>query len=185
MIEVTDKVISPERVIDTVRNSRSGCVVTYVGLIRDYSKGKPVLSVTYKDSRGDAEKRLEEIVDEARQRWQVENIAISHRTGELRVGEINLEVAVASAHRREGFAACRYVINQFKQRLPTQKIETYRTATRGLRSEINNDKVKELKAKLADLRARWPAHSVPPRMWQELEELEDELKKAREAQNEQ
>jgi len=183
MIEVTDKVISPERVIDKVRNSRSGCVVTYVGLIRDYAQGKPVLSVAYKDSRGYAEKRLEKIVDEARQRWQVENIAISHRTGELRVGEINLVVAVASAHRREGFAACRYVIDQFKRRSPTQKIETYRTATTESRSEINDDKVKHIEEKITDLKARWPAHSVPPRMWQELEELEDELKKAQEAQN--
>lgn len=55
----------------------------------------------------------------------VENIAISHRTGKLRVGEINLVVAVASAHRREGFAACQHIIDQFKQRLPTRKMETY------------------------------------------------------------
>lgn len=125
MIEITDRAISPERVIDKVRNSRSGCVVTYVGLIRDNSQGKPVLSVTYQDSRGDAEKRLWEIADEAKQKWKVENIAISHRTGEIKVGEINLVVAVASAHRREGFAACRYVIDQFKQILPTHKMETY------------------------------------------------------------
>ena len=126
MIEVTREIISPERVIEKVRNNRSGCVVTYVGLIRDYSQGKPVLSVTYEDAKGDAAKRLREIADEARQRWQIENIAISHRIGELKVGDINLVVAVTSAHRREGFAACRYIINQFKQRLPTRKVETYR-----------------------------------------------------------
>ncbi len=63
--------------------------------------------------------------EEARQRWQVENIAISHRVGKLKVGEINLVVAVASAHRSEGFAACQYVIDQFKERLPTRKTETY------------------------------------------------------------
>ncbi len=43
-------------------------------------------------------------------------------------------------------------------------------------------KVKELEEKLADLKARWPAHSVKPSMWQELEELEEELKKAKEEQ---
>ncbi|MFC1962329.1 histidine kinase [Chloroflexota bacterium] len=42
-----------------------------------------------------------------------------------------------------------------------------------------NDSIKELEAKLADLRARWPAHSVPVHMWQQLEELEEELKKAK------
>lgn len=49
---------------------------------------------------------------------------------------------------------------------------------------MSSDKVKEIEEKIADLKARWPAHSVPPRMWQELEELEDELKEARKTQNE-
>lgn len=71
---------------------------------------------------------MREIAREARQRWQVENIAISHRVGKLKVDEINLVIAVASAHRSEGFAACQYAIDQFKQRLPTRKIETYREA---------------------------------------------------------
>ena len=46
------------------------------------------------------------------------------------VGEVNLVVAVASAHRREGFAACQYIIDQFKQKLPTQKRETYQDGNR-------------------------------------------------------
>ncbi len=125
MIEVTEEPISPELVIDKARSDSSGCVVTYVGLIRAYSQGKAVLSVEDRDSEGNAENTLREIAREARQRWQVENIAISHRVGKLRVGEINLVVAVASAHRSEGFAACQYVIDQFKERLPTKKTETY------------------------------------------------------------
>jgi molybdopterin synthase catalytic subunit len=125
VIEVTGEPISPERIINKVRNTRIGCVVTYVGVIRDHSQGKPVLSVEYQDLRGDAEKRLREIAQEAMQRWQIENIAICHRAGKLKVGEINLVVAVASAHRSEGFAACQYAVDQFKQRLPTQKTETY------------------------------------------------------------
>ncbi|MFC2020832.1 molybdenum cofactor biosynthesis protein MoaE [Chloroflexota bacterium] len=125
MIEVTEKPISPERVIDAVRNSSSGCVVTYVGLIRDVSQDKPVLSVEYVDSSGTAEDSLQNIADEVRRRWQIENIAISHRTGKLKISEINLVVAIASAHRGEGFAACQYVIDRFKQELPTQKTEAY------------------------------------------------------------
>jgi molybdopterin synthase catalytic subunit len=109
-----------------VKNDSSGCVVTYVGLIRNRSQGRPVLSVEYRDSDGSATRTLQEIADEARNKWPIENIAISHRTGKLMVGEINLVVAVASAHRSEGFAACQYAIDQFKQRLPTRKTESYR-----------------------------------------------------------
>ena len=48
---------------------------------------------------------------------------------------------------------------------------------------MNNDKIKEIEEKLEDLKGRWPAHTVPPHMWQELEDLEEELKKAREEQS--
>ena len=125
MIEITEKPISPELVVNKVKTDGSGCVVTYVGLIRDYSRGKPVVSVEYKDAEGTAENRLREIASEIRQKWQLENIAICHRIGKLKVGDINLVVAVAAAHRQEGFAACQYAIDQFKQKLPTQKKETY------------------------------------------------------------
>jgi len=127
MIEITKETMSPEQVANRAKTNSSGCVVTYVGVIRDYSHGKPVLSVEYQDSKGSAEKALQAIAEEARKRWQLENIAISHRIGKLKVGEINLVVAVASAHRSEGFAACQYIIDQFKERIPTSKIEKYQT----------------------------------------------------------
>jgi hypothetical protein len=48
---------------------------------------------------------------------------------------------------------------------------------------MNNDRIKEIEDKIVDLKARWPAHSVPPSMWQELEQLEDELEKAKETES--
>ncbi len=47
--------------------------------------------------------------------------------------------------------------------------------------EMNSDRVREIEEKIAELKARWPAHSVPIKMWQELEELEDALEKAKKA----
>jgi len=125
MIEITERPIAPELVVSQVKTAGSGCVVTYIGLIRDYSRGKPVLSVEYEDVGEKAAKRLQEIAAEIKQKWPVDNIAIYHRIGKLKVGEINLVVAIASAHRNEGFAACQYAIDQFKQQLPTWKKETY------------------------------------------------------------
>ena len=125
MIEITVEPIYPELVISSVRNDSSGCVVTYVGLIRNTSHDKAVLSVEYQDSEGNAENALSQIASEAKERWQIENVAAVHRVGKLKVGDVNLVVAVASAHRVEGFAACQYIIDRFKERLPTRKIETY------------------------------------------------------------
>ena len=125
MIGITEKSISPELVVNDVKTDGSGCVVTYVGLIRNYSRGKQVLSVEYEDVGGKAEDRLREIASEIEQKWQLNNIAICHRVGKLKVGDINLVVAIAAAHRPEGFAACQYAIDQFKQKPPTHKKETY------------------------------------------------------------
>jgi molybdopterin synthase catalytic subunit len=126
MIQITDQPISPELVVNQIKTDSSGCVVTYVGLIRDNSRGKLVLSVEYEDADGTAENRLREIASEIKQKWSVNNVAIYHRVGKLNVGDINLVVAVASAHRREGFAACQYAIDQFKQEIPTSKREHYK-----------------------------------------------------------
>ena len=112
--------------VDKVKTDSSGCVLAYVGLIREHSRGKPVLSVEYRDVNGTAEKRLGEIASEVSQKWQLDNIAICHRVGRLKVGDINLVIAVASGHRQEGFAACQHAIDRFKQVMPTHKTETYR-----------------------------------------------------------
>jgi molybdopterin synthase catalytic subunit len=125
LVIITEEPISPETIVNQAKTKKSGCVVTYVGFIRESSQGKPVLSVEYRDPEGKAEKGLEQLVSDAKRRWAVNNIAIGHRIGRLKVGDINLVVAVASAHREEGFAACQYVIDQFKERLPTHKVETY------------------------------------------------------------
>jgi molybdopterin synthase catalytic subunit len=125
VIEITAKPISPELVVNKVKTDGSGCVVTYVGLIRNYSHGKQVVSVEYEDTQGTAKDRFGEIASKIRQKWPVENVAICHRVGKLKVGDINVVVAIAAAHRREGLAACQYAIDRFKEIMPTQKKETY------------------------------------------------------------
>ena len=47
---------------------------------------------------------------------------------------------------------------------------------------MSKQTAREIEEKIADLKARWPTHSVPPSMWQQLEELEDELEKAKRAE---
>ena len=125
MIEITAEPISPEITIDRVKGIHSGCAVSYTGLIRESCRGKRVASVEYSDPDGKAKDKLEAIAKEAGQKWQLNGIAICHRTGKLMVGEINLVVAIASTHRSEGFAACQYIIDRFKERLPTNKTENY------------------------------------------------------------
>jgi molybdopterin synthase catalytic subunit len=129
MIQITDKPISPEEVVNEAKTLDSGCVVTYVGLIRDNSRGKSVYSVEYADNDGKAAEKLNEIAEEVRRKYPVNNVVVYHRIGRLEVGDINLVVAVAAAHRSEGLAAVSYTVDLFKERLPTSKKETYLDGT--------------------------------------------------------
>jgi molybdopterin synthase catalytic subunit len=125
MIEITSHPIDPDKVINSARTEGSGCVATYVGLIRNNSHGKLVKSVEYADKDDRAVEGLKMIARTASELWEVEHISIVHRIGVLKPGDINLTVCVAAAHRKEGFAACEYIIDRFKENLPTQKTETY------------------------------------------------------------
>ena len=125
-IKITDKPIRPEEIINQAKCDSSGCVVTYVGLIRDTSHDKPVLSVEYRDIDGKAEDRLGKLAEEIKKKFPVNDLAMCHRVGKLNVGDINLVFAFACSHRQEGFAACSYAIDQFKATLPTSKKETYK-----------------------------------------------------------
>ena len=129
MIQITDQPISPEVVVNRAKTPASGCVATYVGLIRDHSRGKAVFSVEYTDFDGKAADRLNEIALQIKRKYPVNNVVIYHRIGKLNVGDINLVVAVAAAHRTEGLAAVGYAVDLFKDRLPTAKKETYLDGT--------------------------------------------------------
>jgi molybdopterin synthase catalytic subunit len=129
MVEITKEPISIESVINSVRSNSSGGVIAYIGLIRNSSRGKPVLSVEYSDADGTAEAKLQGIVDAVKDKWPINDMAFVHRIGELKVGDNNVVVAVSATHRQEGFDACQYAIDQFKEKLPTHKKETYLDGT--------------------------------------------------------
>jgi molybdopterin synthase catalytic subunit len=70
-----------------------------------------------------AQEQIRKIIDEARQRWGVERIAVAHRFGRLEIGEASVIIVVASPHRAEAFDACRYIIDTLKATVPIWKKE--------------------------------------------------------------
>jgi molybdopterin synthase catalytic subunit len=128
-IKITDKPIKPEEIIALAKSEESGCVVTYVGLIRDNSHEKQVLSVEYRDPDDQSENKLKLLAEDIRKKYPVNNLAMCHRIGTLNVGDINIVFAFACGHRQEGFAACAYAVDRFKDNMPTLKKETYKNGT--------------------------------------------------------
>ena len=103
----------------------AGGIVTFEGVVRDHSGGRPVLSLEYEAYPALAVREGERILAEARERFAVEAAAAVHRTGHLALGETAVWVGVAAAHRGAAFEACRYVIDELKARVPIWKREHY------------------------------------------------------------
>ena len=106
MIDITDSLLNPEEVTGQVRTDTNGAVVTFLGTTRRFTAGHEVLYLEYEAYSEMAYKKLHQIVEEVKQRWDIQDVALCHRVGRVDVGEISLVVAVASPHRRKAFEAC-------------------------------------------------------------------------------
>jgi MoaE-MoaD fusion protein len=103
--------------------SGAGAIVTFSGVVRDNARGKSVKYLEYEAYAGMAEQSLREIIAEIQERWADARVAIGHRVGKLRTGEVSLVIAVAAPHRAEAYAASRYAIERIKAVLPVWKKE--------------------------------------------------------------
>ena len=117
--------ISADSVLPLVGGPGDGAIDLFLGVVRDHNQGSAVSGMHYDAYPEMAERVLREIVAEAVSQAGVGKVAAVHRIGELRVGEISVAIAASAAHRAAAFAACRYVIEQIKQRLPVWKQERY------------------------------------------------------------
>lgn len=108
---------------EKVRAPGCGGVVTFVGAVRNESRGKNIRKLEYEAYPGMAEKKMQEIGEEIMHRWPGTRVAIAHRTGVLEVGEVAVAIAVAAPHRGEAFEACRHAIDRLKEVVPIWKKE--------------------------------------------------------------
>lgn len=110
-------------VVARVAGPDSGGIVTFVGTVRDASRGREIRHLEYEAYPEMAEREMERIAEEAAARWPGARVAMAHRTGHLEIGEMAVVVAAAAPHRPEAFAAARYAIDTLKERVPIWKKE--------------------------------------------------------------
>ncbi|MGH7536505.1 MAG: molybdenum cofactor biosynthesis protein MoaE [Gemmatimonadales bacterium] len=111
-----------------VKAPERGGITTFLGVVRDHHEGRGVRRLEYSAYGPMAEAECRRIVTEAKERWGAE-IALQHRTGRLEVGDVAVAIAAAAPHRDQAFAACRYVIEEVKRRVPIWKQEYYADGT--------------------------------------------------------
>lgn len=102
-----------------------GALCLFVGVVRNENRGRAVVRLEYEAYEEMALPQMREVAAETRGRFPVTGVRLVHRLGALEIGEASVAVAVASPHRAEAFAACRFAIDTLKARVPIWKRELY------------------------------------------------------------
>jgi molybdopterin synthase catalytic subunit len=104
-------------------DARVGAVVSFVGTVRDMNDGAAVSEMELEHYPGMTERALEEIVAQAKSRWDIFDALVIHRVGPLKPLDQIVLVAVTSAHRGDAFAACEFIMDYLKTQAPFWKKE--------------------------------------------------------------
>ena len=112
-----------------VSSAHAGAVVTFAGVVRDHDGGRTVAALTY-EAHPDAERIIGEIAARvAAASGSDVRVAVTHRVGDLTVGDVALVAAVSSPHRAEAFRVCAALVEEIKADLPVWKRQVFADGT--------------------------------------------------------
>jgi len=126
-IAITEDPLAPDELAAWVIRPNCGAVVTFSGIVRDHSNSPvEVIALEYETVPELAERRVRDVVGEARRRWPtIERIALHHRVGRVELSVATVVVAVSAPHRDVAFDAARYCIDALKASVPMWKREVW------------------------------------------------------------
>ncbi len=128
---LSDTVIEIAPLRDALLDARAGACASFEGWVRDHNDGRAVRGLRYEAYAALAEAEGERIVDEALAKFEIVDARCVHRTGELAIGELAIWAGASAAHRDAAFAACRYIVDEVKSRVPIWKHERYADGAAG------------------------------------------------------
>ncbi len=124
-MRITADRINPDELRNELVDAAAGAYVGFEGWIRNHNEGEQVLRLEYEVYEPLALAEGAKVIAEAVEKFPLLHAECVHRSGALDIGECAVWVGVTSAHRDEAFAACRFIIDQVKVRLPIWKKEHY------------------------------------------------------------
>ena len=116
---------------EAMLHARAGAHASFEGWVRDHNDGRAVSGLHYDAYARLAEEEGARVINEAIDRFDIVDAACIHRTGDLEVGDLAVWVGVTAGHRDAAFAACRFIIDEVKSRVPIWKRERYRDGDAG------------------------------------------------------
>ncbi|MGH7521440.1 MAG: molybdenum cofactor biosynthesis protein MoaE [Gemmatimonadales bacterium] len=120
MMTLTRHPLDVRDLLAEVQGPERGGTCVFLGTVRTDDQ---VTAIDYSAYEPMAFEEIDRILGEARARWAEARVMLQHRLGEIPAGEASIAIAAAAPHRDEAFAACRYVIEEVKKRLPIWKKE--------------------------------------------------------------
>lgn len=138
-IQESDFDVSAEIAALRKGDPRVGAVVSFLGTVRDMNDGSQVKGMRLEHYPGMTEKALQEILDQAKARWDVYQTLVIHRVGPLLPEDQIVLVAVTSAHRGEAFAVCEFIMDYLKTAAPFWKKEDTPEGARWVDARVTDE----------------------------------------------
>jgi molybdopterin synthase catalytic subunit len=126
-------------------NTAVGAAVSFIGFVRDLSmvnQAEQLISLHLEYYPGMTEKSLLEIENKAREKWNIEDVFIVHRVGELKLHDPIVGVLVLSAHRKDAFEACAFIMDYLKTEAPFWKKETTKNNSKWVEAKESDDRMR-------------------------------------------
>jgi molybdopterin synthase catalytic subunit len=126
IFEITREPIDKQGLEQRLLTGAAGAMVTFDGVVRNQTKGRPVVTLQYEAYVPMAIKEMERLGREIREKWpDVDRVGMIHRFGELKISESSVVIVITSPHRKVAFEACHYAIDRLKQTVPIWKKEVF------------------------------------------------------------
>lgn len=100
-----------------------GAIVSFIGITRGYDDGEEVLRLEFDSWQEQLPQTLNDLGNQAINRFSLHSVAMAHRTGSVGPGENIVAIHVASPHRKEAFEGCSWLIDELKRQAPLWKKE--------------------------------------------------------------
>lgn len=123
IVETAPHSLNPEELKSKLDVGGCGSIITFLGITREIDEGEEVIALEFDAWEGQLEPVLSRLAEQAIVKFSVHSVAISHRTGRVEGRENIVCIHVASPHRKEGFAACSWLITELKSQAPLWKKE--------------------------------------------------------------
>ncbi|WP_176585257.1 molybdenum cofactor biosynthesis protein MoaE [Priestia megaterium] len=143
LFEVVNQPIAVDEIITKVSRRDAGAITTFIGTVREFTKGKKTLSLEYQAYVPMAVKMLSQIGNEIQEKWPDALTAITHRVGKLEITEVAVVIAVSSPHRKTAYEANEYAIERIKQIVPIWKKEFWEDGTKWIGDQLETKEYPE------------------------------------------